>query len=82
MQPVLVYFELMTLAAKKYGPAMTWKELDSIGSCQIGYQFQHCGTKVTINWVTCILEKFKLHMHCLDAWVSYAIRQELIEATA
>ncbi len=45
MYTVLVYFELMTLAAKKYGPAMTWKELDSIGSCQIGYQFQHCGTK-------------------------------------
>ncbi len=38
--------------------------------------------KVTINWVTCILEKFKLHMHCLDAWVSYAIHQELIEAAS
>jgi hypothetical protein len=38
MYPILVYFELLILTTKKYGPAMTWKELGSI-------EFQHCGTK-------------------------------------
>jgi ribonuclease D len=75
--------ELTTLAAKKYERVdLKGAGLKALAKLVINFDMVKQKKVTMSNWANRCLDQIQLEYACLDAWVSYAIHEGLVEAPA